>query len=480
MSASIHHRHDPLLLPHLEATHPLTAALSTISFWAPAPKGEVQHRFKWLIKHLAVPHKECVYVVAFGVSVTQGQGCCQERMGCQQNCSFVTRFVQLIRGAYPKACIIEENRAVAASTSSAGLSTLEQWISKPFSRPTVVLMDYSVNDMYDHPQVMATAAEVWMMLLLQRSRYIVPVHLEIFPGLDVGNRSSWVDPHASKERMARHYGVPALLYYRLVPWWYTCSREKWPGQCQEQGLHGERESTKEPLTPWWNIARRPNLRRPERKLNTPWASYRHPFASTHQLIAEALAMAWDHWTKMVLAASEIVDGSPEQSVGPPGETRAALPSPLSDARSLLSFAVCSSPASSFSTGMIPGVSSDGNWTYYEEAPNKPGYITMGPAGAQIEFTLRFEAEVPFFRVTYLQGYDLNGSVRLKLTSGQHVVEWETLHAKRRDDERVSQAAVFTGVSDSKHGKGISRNSTQVMTAKLVSGSKFKIISVLAC
>lgn len=446
-----------------------------MSLWSHPPAGGVRDRFRNLFTTLR-DGKDCVHVVAYGGSVTAGHGC---RGGAHydRNCSWPARVVRLLRGAYPLSCVTEENRAVGGATSASALSQLSRNVREFGGAPTLILVDFSVNDVKesinDHRKVGAVvaAAEAWMRLLLQSGPHLVPLLVESFPDSsgclthkttrgDAARSAGPPGPYyALKEALAAHYGLPAVFYYRLVPWWCPCKGEV--------ARVAAAKAVKDGNAPWWNsfslLKRRPY------PLNTEYKNYIHPLGATHQLIAEAVAGALDNWTAL-----------PEVKRLKQSVFYTWLPPPLFDNQ----FAVCN-PISTFDSGLTAGVRSDGNWSYFEDATGKPGYITIGPLGAQIQFDLRFGTPVGFFRIVYLRGYDINGSVDLDLVhtvdaaQRHRVVHWGTLHARRGDDELVSQAAVFTGVTDVKRHT-IPRNTTATLIMTLRSGNKFKIISVASC
>ena len=64
---------------------------------------------------------------------------------------------------------------------------------------------------------------------------------------------------------------------------------------------------------------------------------------------------------------------------------------------------------------------------------------------------------------------------LRAGGGGRPLHGATLHAARRDSERVTQADVYTS-----ERLAAPANATLVLNATLVGGAKFKFLSVLAC
>ena len=438
--------------------------------WAIAPTGEVRSRIGALASRLA--SGACVEFAAYGGSVVAGVGCCAgQRLACSaaehQNCSFAARFVQQLRD--DGACVTGRNLAVGASTTASSVGMLSH-MPAGLAAPSLVMVDFSVNDIYDTAAArMVAATEVWLRVLLRLAPHVVPLLVETFPGLCSCAAASSADgcspQHAQKEAIARHYGVPVLSYWRLVPGWYAC---------KGRAGNASRE-------PWWPRATAPDMRRP-RPLNTPWAAYRHPFAPTHELIKDALTVAWRAWMRDAATADGAsTDGGATPAAAPRRQEWHQLPPPLSDANALHRVGYCDAPSTSYgaASGMAPGVRTDGGWSHVEDVPGKPGFVSAGAAGSWLAFDLQFgAARANFYQLLYLQGYDINGTVRvevLRAGGGGRPLHGATLHAARRDSERVTQAAVYTS-----ERLAAPANATLVLNATLVGGNKFKFLSVLAC
>ena len=117
--------------------------------WAIAPTGEVRSRIGALASRLA--SGACVDFATYGGSVVAGVGCCAgQRLACSaaehQNCSFAARFVQQLRD--DGACVTGRNLAVGASTTASSVGMLSH-MPAGLAAPSLVMVDFSVNDIYD-------------------------------------------------------------------------------------------------------------------------------------------------------------------------------------------------------------------------------------------------------------------------------------------------------------------------------------------
>ena len=79
--------------------------------------------------------------------------------------SFAARFVQQLRD--DGACVTGRNLAVGASTTASSVGLLSH-MPAGLAAPSLVMVDFSVNDIYDTVAArMVAATEVWLRVLLR-------------------------------------------------------------------------------------------------------------------------------------------------------------------------------------------------------------------------------------------------------------------------------------------------------------------------
>lgn len=203
----------------------------------------------------------------------------------------------------------------------------------------------------------------------------------------------------------------------------------------------------------------------------------HPGCDTHEVIAHA-------WAEFLLegvrtACHQRVDLLSRK----PAESVASLPM-----KCLLSFATTldsTEPAKPYAaikhvkkrspalpqfagTGpdSFPAIVEDASWSYAEDVPNKPGWISRVNSTGRIIFTL--QTDIGKVAIEYLQTYTDVGTAVCWLGMGAMY----TLDA--RIDQRVSVSTVGIISSDVKEGL-----QTQNLTCR-TDGQKFKILSVKSC
>lgn len=436
-------------------------ALESPATWLQPPSPEMLQRFRMLLE--ALESNKTLRVITYGGSMPGGTGCLSPAASGIA-CAYSRRISHWLQQSYPSTQIIPDNRAIGGATSASALPQLSGWACE---YATLVLLDFSINDLYDQNLPLHVAAtEVWMRQVT-RAPNAVLVLLDIFPGFadhPLGSRGT--ELRNRKLELALKYGVPVMRYASLVPTWYTVEKNQTASQ---RAAH---QVALRPHSPWWSILS-PNGR------NGDFGHFRHCGWLTHVLIADAFSEAWLHWSSsaMDLRQRSVPDRSLSMQLPPP-ETPDSMLSRL---------AVCDHPKSMYGAPE-PGVhqvmneteSSDG-WSFFEDRPGKPGYIAT-TVGSRLRLPLRFGQQHVFFQVKYLQGYDINGTAKLTLRGRADVHHAEILNAKRSGTGLVTQSSIFTGL-DTGHPKlpwRIIAGSHRTLEIELITPGKFKVASVHSC
>ena len=459
--------------PLLRDEHLKLSPLRAIGSWLEPPSTAVLWRLRTLLAEL--DRNGTIRVITYGGSMQAGEGCSSPSKK-KWRCAYSQRFAEWLQVYYPGARILPDNRAIGGATSASGLPQLSGWAAD--TATTAVLLDFSVNDYYDNSDsVNMCATEVWLRRFVEEPG-VVPILMDTFPGFAHHPPGSAQPIRDGKLRLARHYGVPVLRYASLVPAWYTVDRNHTAEQ------FAARKTALLPYSPWWFILNRHLL--DYNTSGSDFGHFRHVPWPTHQLIADVLSVAWLVWAS---SARRLLP-----PLRPPKSSSLDIPPSISDVQNATLQAcktlpvVCKTPLS-FYGDRGPGmqvfdvnatVSNDGNWSFYEDRPGKPGFIAT-VHGARLSFPLRF-GKTPFFSVTYLRGYDISGVARMTLEGRAGVSHNQFLSARRADNLKVTQGFVFTGV-DTGHPKmpwRILAGSTRTLQIQLIAGNKFKLISVYSC
>ena len=460
----------------------------------------------------AVSHRQSVHlrdrrlyrarVVALGGSMLGGAECDDGvHKPWSATCAYPRRFVSALEQIHRKdqaAQIDFVNLAMGGTTSISVLPSLPVMITSVVEMdqeldlplPTLVIIDYSVNDALevDINFGKRQSLEAGSSLLKPAIETMVRYLLSGFPSMALLLMESY---HNSKQpspasralrAVTKWYGVPLLRYADVV----QDADLAWSMGCR----HGECAA--------------------------------HPRWQVHQLVADTLLYSYAALTHELCTAS----------AHQPSRWNASLPPTLSEALDLRRVAMCVRPSSHYSGAghsssaiLSPGPPrvAFGNWSLYEDRPGKAGWITTGPKGSRVDFEVVFGA-VPLLVIAYVRGYTEEwGTVQVRLSKvrrrGSLLPEptprfkWNSnkcnLHARRDDDTRVTQTAVavfdagqpymqnhatmrslpasFNGIL----GFGVPPHSTATLSVTLVScpggvanamdsGCKFKVTTVTAC
>jgi len=270
-------------------------------------------------------------------------------------------------------------------------------------------------------KVAAATEQILRFLLAQRPSLAILV----FEG---SCRTSRLSSRFAHERAARHYGVPFLAYGDLIP--------------------------------------------PESCFGTRWAattrSGTHCGYVTHQLLSNVLAIWW----------RAAVNAVPTD-VSPITDSMRALPAPLTNSALHTQFTICEANSAlydavkSITIGLSPrsGIRvTKGNWSLFEDVPNKPGWISQGEKGSTIGFDLRFGL-APQASVVFEQGYETFGDALVRIGNRSAT---DILHGNRTDHELVTQAQLFTKTM------GLRAYSEETLWVETTSEAKVKLRVVSSC
>lgn len=357
-------------------------------------------------------------------------GCCDDRLEPRWSptCAYAKRFVDSIQraqgtGRRADVSIDFVSLATGGTTTAGVLSSLPALIGRfgDDSRggvPTLVLIDYSVNDAWDFDMTSKTrllaALEALLRYMLRAHPSLALLLCETYAGRDTATPSPIPPAYAVAER----YGVVHFRYGQVVVNWNLA----WGTHC---GFPGPRLGAEDGS--WAAISGANESTRGAEAAKAHCAP--HPSWTTHQLIADALFFTFAGVASGVCSA-------------PPANARAAaaLPAAQSPAELLSANAICERPRAEYqadprrlSPGLPPTTPRvvSGNWSLMEDRPGKPGWITEGPTGSTLAFPLRLGAQ-PRVTVTYLRGYDPTfGVVEMRMTNVRPPAEAATSETSRR-------------------------------------------------
>ena len=409
-----------------------------------------------VLSALRAGHHQMMFI-ALGGSVLRGNGCSEPwpNLAVGLNCSYPNRFALWLQRRYGARRLRYSNRALGGTTTLASLAQiptllgLEHGVAQLLpllkgdgssgsvaSRQDAVapadflLIDFSVNDRTEPAARIAAATEVLLRFLLTERPSMA---ILIFEGSchTVTTR----DAHAA---VARHYGVPFLAYADVLPRSTGCSKKH------------------------WTIVGRGS----------------HPHYSTHQLLANVLAVWWDTVGSSIQALSsrtELRQHEEQRWLSPsliynlsdrrdrshddvnkyehrPTLTPYPLRQPFTDEQQRKNMGICrtnlavydalhyDADSHRFTASKLPHVrTSRGNWSVLEDRPGKPGWISDGAVGSSIGFDLTFGPS-PRALIVFEQGYEGFGDARVSM--GAHPTSQE-LRGVRGDGVRVTQAQLVT-------------------------------------
>lgn len=394
--------------------------------------------------------RKTVTFIVLGGSVLRGNGCSEPNGTSGLDCAYPARFARWMRCMYGSGLQFS-NRAIGGTpTSSAipqiptltglgGSATMAHLFDRASIRrddplpkpPDLVLIDWSANDRVDdtpwrrdvaNSKVAAATEQILRFLLAQRPSLAILV----FEG---SCRTSRLSSRFAHERAARHYGVPFLAYGDLIP----------PKSC----------------------------------FGTRWAattsSGTHCGHVTHQLLSNVLAIWW----------RAAVNAVPTD-VSPITDTNMrALPAPLTNSALQRQFTICEAnsalydalKSSTIGLSPQPGIRvTKGNWSLFEDVPNKPGWISQGEIGSTIGFDLRFGL-APQASVVFEQGYETFGNAIVRIGNRSAT---DILHGNRTDRALVTQAQLFTKTM------GLRAYSEETLWVETTSEAKVKLRLVSSC
>lgn len=265
-----------------------------------------------------------VHLLVLGGSMTSGAGCAPDLAHpTSRDCAFASRFgraleelVQQAIGRRPRVRV--SNLAQSAMNTAGSLTMLPILLKTALTdeqagTPTLVLADFSANDAFDKECAPATEALV---------RYVLGSLSSVALLL-----SKAIPSTCSYDFAATRYGVPVVSFERVIN----------DGRIANAGTCGQGKAKQ------WHPPCEP-----------------HPAAASHEI-----------FSKVLLAS--VVRVLLHVSTHPPADLSVThLPAPTS-ATVLDRFRVCDSPLASYSRMQPQGARvMQGNFSYYEDRPGKPG------------------------------------------------------------------------------------------------------------
>mmetsp|Transcript_66672 Transcript_66672/g.216989 ORF Transcript_66672/g.216989 Transcript_66672/m.216989 type:complete len:497 (+) Transcript_66672:229-1719(+) len=237
----------------------------------------------------------------------------------------------------------------------------------------------------------------------------------------------------------------------------------------------------------------------------------HPAWTTHHYVADMIATAMNRALDELASDLATVDAVRHAPCAAPLKRRSALecedvPWQSAEQQALAASAammVCK-PLSAYyadaskyaATPRGPKLPADGSWRLYEDRPGKPGWITETTSRSWISFDLYLNKWSPTVRIDYLRSYENLGQVEVKLSSmGQGYIldglwnstssqtdSWRVLVDAPIDRKRIKQNGTTSSDSNREFGFGYRSSARRGVTLqmRLISGPKFKIVSVITC
>ncbi|CAK9022506.1 unnamed protein product [Durusdinium trenchii] len=394
-----------------------------------------------------------INIVVFGGSFTAGAGCHQPDAANDSQsfknklCSWTARFLHWLRVAFPQSTVELENRGHGGSPSAVILGGVGLF---NYSTVDLILVDTLVNDATDENRAfgkLTNDADVNNLSNMELGSVAFEVLIRTLSELAPKSTIYGIEagcPLCLHSALAHRvvldfYGVPYLDFAKLV---------------EKDG-----------------------------KLWTPKKP--HPTFKTHQAVADVLAFTWSNvWDRMYhIKSSEVneVNSKAQQMLCHPQSTF------YHPALYRNRFTVCKKPCAILSPWRRSTVEVRiirGNWSFYEDRPGKPGWISTCP-GSVMEIPLCF-GQSPTFSLTYLRSYEKMGKAKVTLNGisltinglwddGNRFAQSETLFAQAGNGLLQTWGAGILGFNVTPN------SSLPLRRLNLESGNnKMKIIEIISC
>jgi hypothetical protein len=380
-----------------------------------------------------------VRVIALGGSMTAGMGCVESvhaiNTAHSPSCAYPARLAKWL-ALHFGANVEVQNLASGGISTAVSLTSLAMLLG-PFGRdvrvPTLLLVDYSVNDNLESSSIsretparaqeaLTGAVEKLVRFVLGKYPHMAVMLLPSYPWHSAVQQSN---PSATSSRAVAHaYGLLSMRYSNVVMTHAWASGDAWGPNCTFV----------------------PDARPSAPSEGGNRHCQRHPSWRTHQLVADVTFLSVLSLAERTLCASRPLRRHPRKSAWC-GETGAAehvapvltprLRQPISASHVLAEFDVCDAPLSSFvaseaiaGRGAEPRVA-QGNFTLFEERRGKPGWITFGPVGSSLDFDLRFGSR-PRAIVSFLRGYTADmGVLQVRIVDARDQDGKSLVAAKRK-------------------------------------------------
>lgn len=479
-------------------------------------KGKLQPSF---LQKMANPNQQ-ISVLTLGGSFTRGHGCGETIYDDERQCSWPFRFEKWWRTHLtPHLRQHHSNWHHGAEHGSDSAQALQRiGVMMKTLQPDLVILDYFVNDVAQQPPEKGTVAHEGLLRAIMEIASEAQILLMEAGCPDcVGNPKMWF----YRRQIARHYDIPVIDYAAMVDSFNTD--------------HDHDDGALDRLWPFTPAIINPDDK-PFILEGLQWPNFlplvnttkktccplNHPPWPVHQYISDSVAYGMVQLLKSQGCPKEH-DNENGNGNGNENGLQQTAPS-FYHSNDLDRFSSCTVPLTShdallaFDTkhnNIDKATTTEPNrphfifpdtshgWDLYEDRPGRPGWIAtstkVDSTNNSITFPIRL-GKKPTVAITFLRSYASLGTAEVSFTSREGTKETVTLNGRWDQNYSLPHTSIFIGRPDAVAGVLLAplendgydiwneewqqgereQEHDYEIDISLVSGDKFKILSVLSC